>query len=184
MIDTHFKQMLTYIRRLWADEEFDRALLKVEELREEWPGNAHLHFLWASLVQLQEESPHSLADVERALKTAAELEPESPAAAIELAQFLDTVEDDPQAASKVYAKGIRQARHSLMEGLLRQAKVFVQLQRFADASRYLMELVYLNNSDRSSRREQMTPGGAAGVNGSFAQEIEALLHEVLANRSA
>jgi hypothetical protein len=55
-----FKQKLSTISRLWQDKEYDTALAEVESLQKSWPGNAHLHILWASLVQLQEEPKHEL----------------------------------------------------------------------------------------------------------------------------
>ena len=42
-------------------------------LLELWPGNAHLHILWAGLVQLQEDPKHSLDEARQALQQAADL---------------------------------------------------------------------------------------------------------------
>ena len=50
-----FKQGLSTISRFWKKREYDRALAEVESLLEVWPGNAHLHILRASLLQLQED---------------------------------------------------------------------------------------------------------------------------------
>jgi len=124
-----FKQKLSTVSRLWEEKEYDRALGEVESLLERWPGNAHLHILWASLVQLQETPKYDLDEVKKALQQAIELDKGSPAAAIELGQFFDNVEDDPHMASKIYAEGVAAARQLLIEGLIGQAKAFRQLDK-------------------------------------------------------
>ncbi len=124
-----FKQRLATVSRLWKQREYDRALGEVESALKVWPGNAHLRILWASLVQLQEDPGHDLDEAKEALKEAIQLDPGSPAAAIELGHFLDNVEDDPQGASRTYADGIATARRRLIDGLIGQAKAFKQLNR-------------------------------------------------------
>ena len=87
------KQKLATVSRLWQQKKYDAAFDQIEELLKVWPGNAHLHVLWASLVQLQENPKHDLDEVKQALQRAVELDKGSPAAAIELGHFLDNVED-------------------------------------------------------------------------------------------
>lgn len=67
---TRYKQKLAAVSRLWAKANYDAALGEVETLLAEWPGNSHLHVLWASLVQLQEEPRHGLDYARQALKRA------------------------------------------------------------------------------------------------------------------
>ncbi len=82
-----FKQKLSTVSRLWGEKDYDAALAEVEALLKVWPGNANLHILWASLVQLQEDPTHDLVEARQALQQAAELDKASPAAAIELGDF-------------------------------------------------------------------------------------------------
>src|SRR6266511_2131959 len=112
-----FKQKLSKVSQLWEVQDYDTALAEVESLLKSWPGNAHLHILWASLVQLQEDPKHGLDEARQALQQAAEFDKGSPAAAIELGHFLDNVEDDPHAAAKAYAEGVTAARQLLIDGL-------------------------------------------------------------------
>ncbi len=161
-----FTKGLADVLSLWEGEKFDRAMKRLEELRESWPGNAQLQVLWARLVQLQEKPTHSLSDVKRALQQAIELDKQSPAAAIELGYFLDNVEDDPQAAAKSFAQGIAAARHLLIEGLLGQARSLIQLDKREDAVRSLVEAHQLADAERGTKK------------GPFTGRIEELLTEL------
>ncbi len=105
-----FKQKLSTVSRLWDENDYDAAIAQVESMLDIWPGSAHLHVLWASLVQLQENPKHTLAEAKQALHQAVELDKDSPAGLIELGHFLDNVEDDPHAASKAYVEGVAVAR--------------------------------------------------------------------------
>ena len=142
-----FEQKLSMVSRLWEEEDYDAALTEVESLLKIWPGNAHLHILWASLVQLQENPKHDLDEAKLALQQAVELDKGSPAAAIELGHFLDNVEDDPRTASKAYAEGTAAARRLLIEGLIGQAKAFRQLGKREEFLRRLMELLVVTQSE-------------------------------------
>lgn len=192
-----FKQKLAVVSRLWDDHDYDAALAQVESVLKTWPGNAHLHVLWASLVQLQDDPKHHLAEARQALQQAVELDKGSPAAAIELGHFLDNVDDDPQAATKAYADGVAVARQLLIEGLIGQAKAYRQLDRRDDFRRCLLEVLHLARFDPGSRRTKADDTGAdiifespAGhfhsvqLKGPYAQEIEGLLSELASDRSA
>jgi len=191
------KQALSRVYNLWADEHYDRALALVEKSLQDWPGNAQLYVAWAGLVQLQEDPTHDLGEVKEALESAAEMDTDSPAAAIELGHFLDAVEDNPRASSKAFAEGVTRARRLLIDGLLGQARALLQLNKRKEATKCLIELLYLSNSGSTSPRGKSTdagpdivlrrPGGPVvelQLKGSFAQEIESLLQDVLANKSA
>jgi hypothetical protein len=191
------KQKLSIISRLWEKKDYDTALAEVESLLKIWPGNAHLHVLWAGLVQLQESPTHDLDEAKQALQQAVELDKGSPAAAIELGYFLDNVEDDPQAASKAYAEGVATARRLLIEGLIGQAKVFRQLEKREEFLRCLLEVLHLAQFETGGKRAKAEEPGAdilfkapngylyAGqLKGPYAEQIEDLLSEVAANRSA
>lgn len=149
------KQGLSNVSRLWDKENYDKALAEVETLLETWPGNPHLHVLKASLVQLQEEPKYELDEAKQALQRAIELDKESPAASIELGHYLDNVEDDPQAAVRVYAQGIAAARHLLVDGLIGQAKSYLQLDKKEDFFRCLREILYLTRFDTGPYAEQV-----------------------------
>jgi hypothetical protein len=192
-----FKQKLSSVSRLWEEKDYDTALAEVESLRQSWPGNAHLQILWASLVQLQEEPKHDLAEAKRALQQAVALDKGSPAAAIELGHFLDNVEDDPEAASKLYAEAVPAARHLLIDGLIGQAKVFRQLNKREEFLRCLLELLDLARFEkgRGSAKEEApgpdiiweSPTGHFHVielNGPYAEQIQDLLSDAVTNRSA
>ena len=162
-----FKQKLSLISQLCVEGDCDRAVVEVESLLENWPGNAHLHVLWASLVQLQEDPKHELDEARKALQQAVELDRGSPAAAIELGYFLDNIEDDPRAALKVYAEGVGAARQLLIEALIGQAKAFRQLDKQKEFDRCLMELLLL----------------ARFETGPYVEQIQDLLKEAALNHS-
>jgi tetratricopeptide (TPR) repeat protein len=191
-----FKQKLAVVSRLWDDRDYDAALIQAESLLKAWPGNVHLHVLWASLVQLQEDPRHDLAEARQALQQAVELDKGSPAAAIELGHFLDSVDDDPQAATKLYAEGVATARQLLIEGLIGQAKAYRQLDKHDEFRRCLLEVLHLTRFDPGSKRTRADEVGAdiifespAGhfhsvqLKGPYAEEIEELLSELTADRS-
>jgi hypothetical protein len=146
-----FKQKLATVSRLRKEKEFDTALAEVESMLHRWPGNAHLHILWASLVQLQQEPKHELDEAKQALQQAVELDKGSAAALIELAYFLNNVEDNPQAAARVYAKGVSAARQLLLDGLIGQAKVFLELDKREEFQRCLEEILPLARLETSAR---------------------------------
>jgi tetratricopeptide (TPR) repeat protein len=191
-----FKQKLSTVNRLWEKKDYDTALAEVEELRKVWPGNAHLHILWASLVQLQEDPKYSLHEAKKALQQAVELDESSPAGAIELAHFLDAVEDNPQAASKSYTEGVAVARQLLIEGLMGQAKALLQLGRRDDCIQSLMKVVHILQLEPRSKRKEPGNNGAdiilrslvgqvyaLQLKGPFAEQIEEILNEALSTRS-
>ena len=189
-----FKQKLSAVNRLWADQDYDQALAEVESLLKAWPGNGHLHILFASLVQLQEDPKHSLDEAKQALRQAIDLDKSSPAGPIELGHFLDTVEDNPQAASKSYAEGVAAARQRLIEGLMGQAKVFLQLERTEDCLQSLLEVLHLLYFEPASKRNKLdgatkditfeSPAGqvySVQLKGAFAEQIEEILNDLTAS---
>jgi len=153
-----FKQKLSIISRLWEEQDYDAALAEVESLLNAWPGNAHLHILWASLVQLQEGPKHGLDEARQALQQAVELDRGSPAAAIELGHYLDNVEDDPRAASKACADGVAAARRLLLEGLIGQAKALRQMGKWEECRRCLREAEQIAASQPRSLRSILEAG--------------------------
>ncbi len=192
-----FKHKLSNVFRLWNDKDYDTALDEVESLLNAWPGNARLHVLWASLVQLQDNPKHSLEAVKRALQQAIDLDEASPAGAMELGHFLDEVQDDPRAAAKMYAEAVAQARRLLIEGLIAQAKTLLQLDKKKETMKCLLELLSLTKTGSSSKRPKSeraapdiifrSPMGQVStfqLNGPYAAQIEELVNEVLVNRSA
>jgi tetratricopeptide (TPR) repeat protein len=185
-----FKQKLAVVSRLWEEKDYDTALAEVESLLKIWPGNAHLHILWASPVQLQEDPKHDLDEAKQALQRAVEFDKGSPAAAIELGHFLDNVEDDPHAASKAYAEGVAAARHLLIDGLIGQAKVFRQLDKREEFRRCLLEILHLARFERGPKRTKAAESGAdiifespkghfhaIQLTGPYAEQIQDLLSE-------
>jgi len=192
-----FKQKLSKVSQLWEVQDYDTALAEVESLLKSWPGNAHLHILWASLVQLQEDPKHGLDEARQALQQAAEFDKGSPAAAIELGHFLDNVEDDPHAAAKAYAEGVTAARQLLIDGLLGQAKVFRQLHKREEFLQCLLEILQLARFETGSKRTKAEEAGgdiifesppghfhALQITGPYAEQIQELLSDSVAHRSA
>jgi tetratricopeptide (TPR) repeat protein len=193
-----FKQKLATVSRLWEEKQYDTALAEVESLLKIWPGNAHLHLLRARLVQLQEDPKYDLDEAKRALQQAVEFDKDSPAAAIELGHFLDNVADDPRAASKVHAEGVTTARHLLIDALIGQAKVFRQLDKREEFLRCLLEVLQLARFDTDQKRAAKpeasvpdiiweSPTGQFHIiqlKGPYAEQIQDLLSEVVAKRSA
>jgi lipopolysaccharide biosynthesis regulator YciM len=182
---------------MWEEEDYDKAFAAVEALLETWPGNAHLYILWASLVQLQENPKCDLDEAKQALQHAVELDKGSSAAAIELGRFLDNVEDDPQAAVKVYAEGVASARQLLIEGLIGQAKAYRQLEKKEEFVRCLLEVLHLARFEMGSKQTKADEPGsdvifesprgsfhAVQLKGPFAEQIQDLLSDLVADRSA
>lgn len=191
------KQRLARVHDLWADGQYDQALQEVEELLKVWPGNAALHIIWAALVQLQDQPAHSLEEAKEALEVARRLDKDSPAAAIELGHFLDAVEDNPQAANKAFSEGVALARRLLVDALVGQARSLLQLNKKKEATKCLIELLYLTNFGADSRKPKSAENGpdivlrhprgrvsVVELKGSFSEEIESLMSDVLANKSA
>ena len=188
-----FEQKLSIVSQLWEEKNYDSAFVEVESLLALWPGNAHLHVVWASLVQMQEDPKHDLDEAKQALHRAVELDKGSPAAAIELGHFLDKVEDDPLAASKAYAEGVSTARHLLIEGLIGQAKVFRQLDKKEEFLRCLLEVLHLTRTETGTKRTKTKESGAdiifesptghfhaTRLEGRYAEQIQDLLGDLVA----
>lgn len=191
------KQRLSAVSRLWDKADYDRALSEVESLLKVWPGNPHLHILRASLVQLQEEPKYDLDEAKQALQQAAELDKDSPAASIELGHFLDNVEDNPQGAVKAYGEGVTTARRLLIDGLIGQAKAYLQLDQKEDLFRCLLEVLQLAQFDAGSKRNKAedliadiivrSSSGqiyAVQLKGPYAKQIEDLVSELVTDRRA
>ncbi|MBW3541509.1 MAG: hypothetical protein KY476_14675 [Planctomycetes bacterium] len=193
-----FKRKLRRISRLWEAQEYETALTEVDALLETWPGNPRLHILRACLVQLQEEdSPYELTEAREALEQALQLDEDSAAAAIELGYFLDNVEDDPREALKAYAKGVATARQLLIDGLIGQAKAFLQLEKRDEFLRCLQEILHLAQFERGPRRSKAEQAGADVVftspsgplyaidlKGRYGKQIQDLLNELAVDSSA
>ena len=145
-----FRHNLSRVTELRDAGQFDQALREVEALLRNWPGNAHLHLLRASLVQLQEEPRHELDEAKAALESAVALEGDSPAAAIELGYFLDHVEDAPAAASGAFAAAIAAARKLLIDALVGQARALQQQNRREETLLLLAEALRLSNLESCS----------------------------------
>jgi hypothetical protein len=191
-----WKQRLATISRLWAEKDYDKAMSEVESLLKMWPGNAHLHILKASLIQLQDDPKYDLEEAKETLLRAAELDKGSPAAAIELGYFLDNVEDNPEAARKAYAEAVSCARNLLIDGLIGQAKAYLQLQQREESFRCLLEVLQLARFDADSKRTKVGGNGsnllfeslashfsAIQLKGPHAEQIQDLLNELVADRS-
>jgi len=192
-----FKKKLSGVARLWREKNYDEAIGAVETLMQRWPGNAHLTILWATLVQLQDNPTNGLDDAKQALQNAVELDKGSPTALIELAHFLDNVEDDLQTAAKVYGEGVAVARELLLDGLIGQAKVFRQLDKKEDFLRCIVEIFHLTRFEAIPKRtraeepdlEMMVESPKGHVHfvqlkGPRAAEIQELLREWIQSRSA
>jgi|GEM_PF-1345517 len=192
-----FKQKLAAVSRMWQAGEYDGALTDVEALLAVWPGNAHLHVLKASLIQLQDDPDYALGDARQALQHAVELDRGSPAASLELGDYLDSVEDDPLAASKAFAEGVAGARRLLIEGLIGQAKAFRQLDKRDEFLRCLREVLQLTRFERGAKRAKgeepdagiifELPSGsfhAIQLDGPYADRIRDLLNDEVVSRTA
>ncbi len=177
------KNKLFQIEKLWGNQQYDQTLTQVEELQKFWPGHSKLLVLWANLVQLQENPTHTLQEAKDALQRAWELDEESPAAGIELGHFLDSVEDDPQAAMKVFSKATAQCRHLLIGGLIGQAKALLQLEKKSEALECLKEALDLaNRHSQGKKRKSSEPESYLLIqkptpNEPFAEEFENLFAE-------
>ena len=171
-----FKREISAIRRLWADSQFSEAIAKVEDLRREYPGNPQVLVMWASLVQLVEDSEHSLDDAREALRLAVELDETSPGASIELGHYFDSVEDDPASASKAFASAAAIAKKLLVDALAGQGKSYLQLNRRTDAVRCLLEAFQVSNLDYPTMNGKST---RSPLGNPIPVELENLLNEAL-----
>jgi hypothetical protein len=193
-----FKRKLSIVSRLWEAKDYDAALAEVESLLATWPGNAHLHVLQASLIQLQEDPKYDLAEVKSLLRHAVELDRGSSAAAIELGHFLDTVEDDPQAAVKAYAEGVSTARNLLIDALIGRAKAFLQLGKRSECKECVLEVMHLSSYQSASRRSKSDDTESDYISdallsrlvqamppkGPNLEKLQDILNELMAARSA
>jgi hypothetical protein len=101
-------------------------------------------------VQLQDRPTAALKEAKQSLERAAELDKGSPVAVLELAYFLDNVEDNPQAAGSVYAECVATARHLLVDGLIGQAKVYEQLEKKEECWQCVLKILYLVSRESAS----------------------------------
>jgi tetratricopeptide (TPR) repeat protein len=173
-----FQRKLAKVYRCWENDELDAALQLVEQMKEEWPGNAQLHVLWASLVQLQDEPTHSLDDVKHVLQQAIILEKDSPIGPIELGYYHDSVEDNPEEAKKAFSDAIRLSRRLLIDALLGQTKALIQLDQKDEALKCLMQVLALDVGDLSGRIV------AIQMKHSLPDQIMDLLRELVSKRPA
>ncbi len=154
-----FKKKLAEAQRLEKRLQYKQALAVVDEMRSVWPGNPRLLMRWARLVQLLEKPGPSLDGARKALEESVDFDNESPAAAIELGHFLDAVEDDPRAASTLFAAAVASARRLLIDGLLGKASVLLQLDKREDALRCVVETLTL--ADASAKLPTAEQGALA-----------------------
>ncbi len=180
------KQRLSAVMRLWNREEYDKALAEIEILLERWPGNLHLYVLKAGLLQLQDEPKYDLDEAKLALQQAIDFDRSSPTSSIELGHFLDNVEDDPEAAVDAYTEGITTARRILMDGLLGQAKAYLQLGKKEAFLRCLVEVSYLAGLDSGPKKSKGDENGtgvfAGPLKRAYSKQLEELLSELCASR--
>lgn len=190
-----FKHRLAKIHDRCAKAEYDAALEDLDALRRDWPGNAQVELLWATVVQLQHSPAHSLEEVKSALQRAVELEPNSPAPPLEFGHYLDNVEDNPKAAAKAFGEAADSARRMLIDALLGRAAALLQLGRKAEAVQCLAESLYLTNTAKPapdhvpSIPDVVTRDNAGWLHlfrlqGPFAIRIDELLQELSRRRSA
>jgi predicted Zn-dependent protease len=180
-----FKRKLATVSRHWDAKEYDVALQLIEELLKSWPGNARLHLLWASLVQLQEDPSHSLQEARKTLELAVVLDPMAPAGAIELGHYLDAVEDDPAAAMRAFSEGIAVARRLLIDGLLGQARALLHRDQRKQALECLAEALFLADRIQSADGKKSAHSRLANkLEGGFTIRIEDLLDELFPKHSA
>lgn len=184
-----FKASLARVRKLWKADQFDEALELVEELRHEFPGNPQLQVAWASLVQLQESAAHGLDEARAALESAVEFDDESPTAQLELAHFVDAVDDDAAKAAALFAAAATRAKAQLLDALVGRARALIQLNRRPEAIACLTEALYVSGLDPASRNGTSTSASAAGLisllrmGKRIPEEVERLLDEALAQPS-
>jgi tetratricopeptide (TPR) repeat protein len=137
---------LAAVRRDWRAGRFIKALREVSRLLETWPDNPHLLVLWSNLVQLQDDEPTpSLEEAQAAQERASELDEESPETWLELANFVDAINDDPATAVKHYQKAIGLSKRLLVESLLGQAKALSELGQKQEALAFLAEAYNIQN---------------------------------------
>lgn len=156
-----FRRSFAEVERLLEADRHDDALLAVERMLKTWPGNPRLKTMCASLIQLEESLGRPLDDAKRELLEAVELDADSPAARIELAHYLDSVEDDPAAAKDEFSIAIEAARRLLKEALRGRIEALLQLGRADEASGDLELLLTL--AERETSEESRAEAPAANL---------------------
>jgi predicted Zn-dependent protease len=137
------------IHQLYDDCKFDEAFLEVSRQLDKFPGNVQLKVLWAGLAQLQENPSHSLDEIKRVIQEAMELDDESPIATMEMGHYLNAVEDNVEAAEKMFCKAVHQAKQILIYALLGQAACLLELGKSADIIREAADLLEKEISNES-----------------------------------
>lgn len=141
-----FKRGVAQVKRAWRGARFDQALSAVNRLLKDWPDNPQLLTMWGNLVQLQTgETGPTLDEAHTALRRAAELDEESPAAWKELGHFLSAVEDDACGASRCFDKTISLCKKLLAEALLANAQSLTELERREEALACIAEAYWLQS---------------------------------------
>ena len=146
-----FRRSIAEVERLLEADRHDEALHAVERMQQTWNGNPRLKTLCASLLQLQESPERPLEEAKRELVAAVELDAESPAARIELAYYLDRIEDDPAAASAEFSNAVDSARRLLKDALQGRIEASLQLGRTDEASADLELLLTLAERETPQR---------------------------------
>ena len=127
------------VRKLWAVLHYDWAIANVDELCKECPCNSQLLVMWACLAQLQDDPGSSLNEVKRSLQQAIEFDSKSVDALLEMGNLLDSVDDSPSVAAKMFADAADLARRQLVDALVGSAKSLLQINPHSEAIDFLIE---------------------------------------------
>ena len=93
------------------------------------------------------------------------------------------MKDDPQGTAKAFGEGIDHARKLLVEGLLGQARAYLQLDKKPAAVKCVGEALMVLNMDtwkpgKVDLQLMLHQEDKAGRGGNFQREIEELLEEI------
>jgi hypothetical protein len=141
-----FRRKLSAVRAAERKSDYVKALVALDALIDELPGNPSLLVRRAMLIQLQADGGPPLNEAKHALRSALELDDKHPSALIELAQFQFAVEDDAATAKQTFDSAVAACLRLLIEALLGQAKVLVETNQREEAFDCLARVRWLQAS--------------------------------------
>lgn len=140
-----YKRTVLKIQKQCDSGKYSQALKLADDLLRDWPDQPQLLVLRGRLIQLQESpSGPTLDDAKSAFERAIDLDPESPAALIELGHYFYAVEDDSKRAAQCFEQAVHLTKQLLKDALMGQAKALSDLNHDQEALDCLIETYWLH----------------------------------------
>jgi tetratricopeptide (TPR) repeat protein len=151
------KTGLRRVDRHWREGRFDEALAEVESLLQAWPNSSYLLIMRASLTRLQddEDGTPTLEDAKSDLLAAVDLDPDSPAALIELGQFTNAIDDDARSAAKYFEKAVYLCADLLAQALVSHAEALSEIGNESKALNSVLDACTIVSRYREHMRDNV-----------------------------